>query len=345
MMTAGYEVLVVVENKKTAWTGCEERNGVKYVVGGRFALKSILESVIDAWMPDFAILYGATSLRGFEPLVERKVPYVFFPRDWQEVASPAPYMDMLSRHPISAPGNIYHRLYTGAATVITNAKYVARVIRHLYSVEAVTSYVPVAPPENPDRYRSTGPILLINPRKMQGGQLVRKLARRLPHLHFRVVGEDGGPFPQNVAVEPFYNGPYDALYENTSLFLFPLIGEDPCGTGRVVFEALHCGIPSLSANIGGMGEVLPPDWLIDPDTVDEWCAAIERILADPSSHDRCQALLQAFDADAQMKILFSTFPVKPVGNSPAGDSGAEQAPKPAGRARGEGKGGRRRGSR
>ncbi|MCR6500851.1 tetratricopeptide repeat protein [Shinella sp. CPCC 101442] len=297
----GYEVLVVVENKKSDVILCETTESNNYVVAGRYALRETVGEVLDSWLPDVGIMYGATSLRAYEQFLERDVPYVMFPRDWLEICPP-PYTNLLNRRPL-APGSSHHRLLAGAAQVITNAKYVGDVIKHLYDLDPIVSYVPVEPPKNRHRYAPNGPILLVNPRKMNGGELIMNLARLMPHRHFRVVGEYGRSFPPNVQIEPFFNGQYEELYEGSSLFLFPLIGEDPCGTGRVVFESLHCGIPTISMSVGGMSEVLPKDWLVDGEDPQSWANCIEAVLSDPTAHQRCLPLLSKFDADQQFAVV------------------------------------------
>ncbi len=298
----GHDILVVVENKKNEEVGCEICEGLPYVLAGRYALKQTLEDVLDTWMPDAAILYGETALRAYETLLDRNVPYQMFPRDWQEIC-PRPYTNLLNRNPLKTQDGAFYHLLNGAAEVITNSNYVGEVIRHLHDLPSINSYVPVEHPERGGRHDPNGPILLVNPRKMNGGALVMKLAKEMPHRRFRVVGDYGKPFPPNVDVEPFFNGRYEDLYDGSSVFLFPLIGEDPCGTGRVVFEALHCGVPSISMDIGGMKEVLPPEWLVAGEDPQEWSVAIEQILADPDASARCDTLLGKFEADAQFAIV------------------------------------------
>lgn len=297
----GYEVIVLVENKKNYEAGCEIVDGISYVVVGRHALKASIESVLNCFQPDLAICYGATTLRAFPVLLERNVPYVFFPRDWQEVAASA-RSGMLQEAPILNPEQTHRRMMQGAAAVVTNAHYVGKVIKRLYGVDSCTSYVPVRAPQNPTTTPKSH-ILLINPRKVGGGALVRQLATRQPHWNFRVIGGDGLPFPPNVEVLPFQNGPYEEMYRGAAVFLFPFGLEEPCGTGRVVFEALHCLVPTVSNDVGGMNEVLPQEWLLGDSRIASWEEAIEGLLQAPPSDEYLESLLSPFLFPGPLKVV------------------------------------------
>ena len=167
--------------------------------------------------------------------------------------------------------------------------------------------MPVKPPLSSASIRPLSErteILLINARKFLGGQLVRQLATLRPELKFRVIGGDNLPFPDNVIVEPFFNGrDYTDMYKNAALFLFPLGEDDPCGTGRVVFEALMSQTPVLSLDRGGMKEVLPQDWLLQKNTPQAWAVAIDKMMAQSFDEESLENLVAVFDYRKQLDII------------------------------------------
>lgn len=272
----GYETIVVVEHKKTKTSGLDETNMCRYVLAGHYAFSETLEATIACWRPDGVLTYGGAGLTAARICKTMGVPYIYFPRDWQEIVPP-PSTSLLDRPRVYSDDNVYLSALKSADKVITNAQYVGSVIKKIYDVDSITSYVPVAPPEcsNTDQFMDRKEIVLINAKKFGGGDLVREVAPLCPNLSFRVIGGDGKPFPPNVTVEEFFNGSeYSEMYQTARLFLFPLGDEDPCGTGRVVFEALHCNVPVISVRRGGMIEVLPNEWLTTSNTPEDWVRLI-----------------------------------------------------------------------
>lgn len=306
LRTQGYQAMVVVDNKKHPLVGLEQDEGTPVVVAGQYAFRSSLTAAIARWRPDGAIMYGGSALVAGNVCSEMGVPYVMFPRDWGEVL-PKPHLDLTERAPVELEDDVYRRLYRNASGVITNARYVGRVLDHLYQVPSVNSYVPVMPPPpefEPLPLAERSEILLINPRKFGGGTLMRALASQRPDLIFRVVGDDGMPFPPNVRVDPFFNGAeYCEMYRNARLFLFPLGDEDPCGTGRVVFEALMCQVPAISLDRGGMSEVLPAKWLTRDNDPQAWLRLMETVLSETPEAAEFETLISAFDHDRQLSIV------------------------------------------
>ncbi|MCA1300790.1 glycosyltransferase family 9 protein [Stappia indica] len=302
----GYEVLVVVENKKTDEACLDETDRCRYVVAGHHVFADTLAATIAGWRPDGVLTYGGAGLTAAHVCQAMDVPYIFFPRDWGEVC-PKPYVDLLDRPPVHNNKSRYKSAYTGAFKIITNARYVAQVLQRLYGVEATTSYVPVTPPPGAAEIRplaERSEILLINASKWRGGEIVRQLATSRPDWRFRVIGGDGKPFPPNVRVEPFFDGPdFSSMYRNARVFLFPLGNEIPCGTGRVVFEALICKTPTISTERGGMKEVLPPKWLASDDNVDTWLQLLDRTMSEDVGDAEFERLMKPFDVEAQLKCV------------------------------------------
>ena len=97
------------------------------------------------------------------------------------------------------------------------------------------------------------------------------------------------------------------MLESTNILLFPF-DEDPCGTGRVPLEALHCGIPVIAAARGGLGEVIPQDWLVPWDDVDAWAKLVEQLYFEPDDEHRVRArrVAQRFDPKAGLQLVEET---------------------------------------
>ncbi|MFA6250179.1 MAG: glycosyltransferase family 4 protein [Candidatus Shapirobacteria bacterium] len=99
----------------------------------------------------------------------------------------------------------------------------------------------------------------------KGALLLAKVAAKLPRINFVFVG--GGPdyfrlkqyssrFPN---IKPVGNVPYHQLhhyYASADLFCLPSLYEE--GWGRVILEALGCGIPVVASNLGAVPEVITP---------------------------------------------------------------------------------------
>jgi glycosyltransferase involved in cell wall biosynthesis len=72
----------------------------------------------------------------------------------------------------------------------------------------------------------------------------------------------------------------DWLYEHATGFIFPSLYE---GFGLPILEAMDCGTPVLTSDVGAMAEVAgDAAVLVDPTDVDGIAAGIERIATDPS---------------------------------------------------------------
>ena len=148
-----------------------------------------------------------------------------------------------------------------------------------------------------------GPVLLINPAKGGGNALIQALAKRMPDTAFRVIGGKAGEFPSNVDARPFHDGPYEEMYQGVSLTLFPFGGMEACGTGRVVLESFHCGVPVLASNSGGIPEAVPDQWLISDDTnIQEWVDGIRRVLEAGVGELDPRTLLKPFLPESSLEV-------------------------------------------
>ncbi|MDG1372547.1 MAG: glycosyltransferase family 9 protein [Paracoccaceae bacterium] len=300
----GFDILFVVENKKTNETFCEIYEGCAIMVCGELRFKDACLGAIACWRPDLAIMYGETSVRASEACREAELDYIMYPRDWGEITRAAP-QNLLSLSPTdpNAITPAYRALYAGAWRTITNCDYAGDIIQHFYKTRSETAYVPVEHPQNPDQYDPEGPVLLINPAKGGGQELLQTLAMRMPETAFRVIGGKAGQFPSNVEIRPFHDGPYEDMYQGVSLTLFPFGGMEACGTGRVVLESYHCGVPVLASASGGIPEAVPDQWLISEDTdIQEWVEGIRRVLKSGVQDLDPRTLLEPFLPESALRV-------------------------------------------
>lgn len=69
-----------------------------------------------------------------------------------------------------------------------------------------------------------------------------------------------------------------ALYSSASAFVYPSLFE---GFGLPILEAMACGAPTVTSNVSSMPEVAgDAAVLVDPESVEELAAAIDRVLGD-----------------------------------------------------------------
>jgi glycosyltransferase involved in cell wall biosynthesis len=93
--------------------------------------------------------------------------------------------------------------------------------------------------------------------------------RGLPdHVRLRLEGLDHVRVITGTRIE--------SLLANASLLLVPSQWSEPFG--RVAFEGLAAGVPTLASAVGGLAEFVPPGQLVEPpDSIDAWVAAVRRI--------------------------------------------------------------------
>lgn len=299
----GYETLVLVRNLKSRYTGRDLSDGLPTLCVQPAEFRTAAAEVLQWWRPDVVLTWELPAREAWDLCVGRGLPYVLFIRYWHLVSRP-PYRDLL-RDPIDAEHRELHApVFHNAARVVVNAAHVGRVIERIYEVGSVVSYVPVAAlprlsPANSKRF-----VTLVNARKARGGELLRALAAHRPEREFLLVDSDDGRYPPNVVVRPYDGRPYNAMLDDTRVLLFPF-DEEPCGTGRVVFEAYHLGVPVIGPQRGGLPEVIPAAHLVaDNADVDAWLRVLDAIEADHAGAAReVELIVSRFDEIAQLEVI------------------------------------------
>ena len=131
--------------------------------------------------------------------------------------------------------------------------------------------------------RPDGPVLLASARwsENKGLALLEPLAERLAPRALLVTAR-GLPDPMRARlerlphVEVVPNAPARALLSAAGMLLVPSQWPEPFG--RLAFEGLAAGVPTVVANVGGMTEYVPAGRRVDPpDSVAAWVRAVRAL--------------------------------------------------------------------
>ncbi len=208
-----------------------------------------------------------------------------------------------------------------APGVICNSRFTAEHVRHIMADIRGIAYQPVdterfsaqlssEPPLELDPIIRSGARVMLTPSRINQAGIVndKNLRALIPvlahlkasghHYHGVVIGEDNSPgqintrallesaersgvadcltlLPPSLAIEQYYK------YADVVVTLAP---REPFG--RVVVEAIACGVPVVGSRTGGVGEILhhfAPEWTVDPNDPVAVAEAIVRITADPNT--------------------------------------------------------------
>ena len=168
-------------------------------------------------------------------------PYILMVRFWRNV-QPLPVGDLLN----DAIDENFQRenqpLFSNAKAVITNNHYSAKVLKRIYGVDAVVSYVPVIKPEG---VSSGGDYLTIITPEIYGEyELVKKIWSYQPDWKFLIINPLDNSFDDliNCMVYPYM--PINEVLSQTQILLTPTYHHDICGTRRtpiaIFFSVLLC---------------------------------------------------------------------------------------------------------
>lgn len=153
------------------------------------------------------------------------------------------------------------------------------------------------------RYRSSGGgdvVLFVNPVAVKGAHIAAAIAARLPHRRFVFVrGWADHPDHPHVPVAlpnvEWADATSDMrpVYARARVVLVPSVWEE--SFGRVVVEAQASGIPAIVSDRGGLPETAGGGGIVVPLSapIGRWCAAVERMFADPRAYKRLARLARA----------------------------------------------------
>lgn len=132
--------------------------------------------------------------------------------------------------------------------------------------------------------------------KVKGYQNLKHAVHKLKNVLFIISGADDGYLKtlkklyaenenilfleRNLSQEQINN-----LFELGDLFVFPSLHE---AFGITLVEAMAAGLPIVSTNVGGPGDIVKEDFgvLIDPKDLGLWASKIQWLLADPKLRDK-----------------------------------------------------------
>jgi glycosyltransferase involved in cell wall biosynthesis len=144
---------------------------------------------------------------------------------------------------------------------------------------------PVVGAPGPARARPDGHVLFVSsvwaPEK--GSDLLVPIASRLPHRHVLVQAPNGLPGETRRGLARLTHvevreadAEIDELLDGAGLLLVPSQLPEPFG--RVAFEGLAAGVPTLASATGGLKEFVPPVQLVQPpDDPGAWASAVRAL--------------------------------------------------------------------
>jgi glycosyltransferase involved in cell wall biosynthesis len=132
-----------------------------------------------------------------------------------------------------------------------------------------------------------GPVVLAaaswHPNK--GRDLLESLAGLLTHRTLAITaGGLGAELAERLRARPNVrlvpNAPIGELLDGAAALLVPSQWREPFG--RIAFEGMAAGIPTLASATGGLLELVPPEQLVDPpDGPERWRDAVDALLEPP----------------------------------------------------------------
>jgi glycosyltransferase involved in cell wall biosynthesis len=154
-----------------------------------------------------------------------------------------------------------------------------------WSGRRATVVHPISGPGSIQAADPTGPVLLVSSRwtENKGLALLEPLCQALEHRHV-VITERGLPPAVRNRLRQYehvrvVNSPMTELIEGAGVLLVPSQWPEPFG--RVAYEGLAAGVPTLAAAVGGLTEFVPPGQLVrPPGSLQAWVEAVRR-LEDP----------------------------------------------------------------
>ncbi len=304
----GYDVVIVARGKPNTEPEAIYEDGLLHVNIPHLDFTLGAMECLTWIQPDVVLTWELAAKMSYEVCLAQGIPYLVFIRFWH-IVQPPPYTNLLEQSLDEAFVDEHRPIFTGADALVSNSKHTREVIKRIYNVDSEVSYVPVRPPLRETTVRSAeAPVLVINPNKTMGFEFILsdilELADDVP---FRIIQGQMMTKRKNVEVLPYLEGEYEDLFDNVSVLLFPF-SQEPCGTGRVVFEAYNLGIPVIATRISGIPEVVDENCLMERDaTAADWHSKIVEILDNYEFYSRrSKDLACKFDVFDELGVILKT---------------------------------------
>lgn len=255
--------------------------------------------------PDLILTWELAAKMSSDICYAHSIPYMLFVRFWH-IVQPPPYVNLLEQELDQDFIKEHKSIFNHAARIISNSNHTAAVVQRIYNVVSDVSYVPVRKPTRAVQGRSKeAPVLVINPGKTMGFEkTLDELIASATDIKFRVVQGEVSKTRKNLMKQPYFDGEYEDLFDGVSMLLFPF-SQEPCGTGRVVFEAYNLGIPVIATKTAGIPEVLDTNCLIEKDAkAEHWHQRIIKVLDNYDEYcEKAEALAKKFDVENELNTI------------------------------------------
>lgn len=263
-----------------------------------------LKYILDNDPPDILLTYEITSWYSARFLREAKtrgIKTAMYEQYWRLLSE---NFECLSSQIPTPPR---HGLECNRLTdlMIVNSEFSANMFKKFLGRDSTIVYPPVNfPPKAntvPGKY-----VVMVNPSKAKGVEVVFYLAASFPGVSFKLVGGIGED-ETFVAMKKFPNITYCAhtedmaeVYQDAKIVLFPSTLEE--SFGRVPVEALSYGIPVIARETGAVPGVLENNAILIPRNapMEKWKEELARLLENQSTGNQLGAhrrnfVLQKFD--------------------------------------------------
>ena len=285
-------------------------DGVSIIQSGKDWYKYLID-ILDNDPPDILMTYeisGWYSLRFLREAKKRNIKTVMYEQYWRLLTND--FNNISTQIPNPPRQGLECSKLTDQ--LITNSDFTRNMFQKILGRTTPVVYPPMSFPKtqplNTKKY-----IVMVNPSKAKGVDVVFHLASKFPSAQFRLVGSLGedSTFLELKKYSNIEHCPHtddmDEIYASALVVLFPSTLEE--SFGRVPVEAMSYGIPVIARNIGAVESVLEDTAILVAKDAElcEWETALKSLLDNPSKAVKM--------GNASQKFVLSKFdPQKQIAN-------------------------------
>jgi len=243
-----------------------------YPVYRQWRVLESIPAVVQDFKPDVAVAQIGQQVRVAQAFLDCGVPSMVYIRNVE--------MDELEGDPRTIPG----------VQFVANSQFTARRFESLFGINPAV-IPPLLIPEQYRVPRGGKYVTFVNPRQVKGFDIVLDVARRAPHIPFRIVEswtlDREARDAMMALIRPLPNVSFQSrtanmkrIYRQSKMMLMPSRWEE--AWRRIASEAQVSGIPIVASNRGGLPESVGPGGiLLDPDApIEVWVEAVNRLWSD-----------------------------------------------------------------